>query len=230
MNFTTPLSQPQKKRKIGDGEAHQCNQCSYTTNKKCDLERHCQIQHSKTIDTSQSDLSNIEVNLVTAQVEPSPHMNFTKIDKVFKCNQCIYTSKKTHNIKRHIQVKHLKDSNLQESHTFTSSNSEVSYDSPQLNSSSIDKIKCNDCNATFTLKENLNRHIKEVHTDYHLKCSSCPYKTKRLTDLETHVKNKHSSSSEIRGNHLLHITFFFIHMLYIHVYVDIYIKHISTVV
>ena len=115
MNFTTPLSQLHKKRKIEDGEAHQCNQCSFTTNKKCDLQRHCQIQHSKTIDTPQFNLFNTELNLMTSQVEPSPLMNFTKINKVFKCNQCMYTSKKTHNIKRHIQMKHLKNNNPQES-------------------------------------------------------------------------------------------------------------------
>ena len=50
------------------------------------------------------------------------------------------------------------------------------------------RYKCNKCDASFTLKPNLRRHITSVHEGVYYECSICDFKASQKIHLKRHIK------------------------------------------
>ena len=53
----------------------------------------------------------------------------------------------------------------------------------------IYEFKCNICNQEFKELKNLNKHIKNIHKEKHLKCSNCSYNTPYPFNMERHIES-----------------------------------------
>ena len=81
-------------------------------------------------------------------------------------------------------VEHIVDSLVKEASTTKS------------DSTPISGLNCGKCEGEFTLREKLNEHVQRVHTDTKLEftCESCQLKMPSAQELDLHIKVLHSDS------------------------------------
>ncbi|MCK5892904.1 MAG: hypothetical protein KAG53_00550 [Endozoicomonadaceae bacterium] len=179
----------------------ECDKCKYTTDNKSNLTKHKNkihkedsINRNKRTFTTDSE--------ATLKVNKDNHKSDKKPKKIFKCNDCHFTSIYKRNLtkhtKNHTPIKQrvckynckkceLKTDNkydfeqhIKKSHT--------------ANKDRVFKFKCDECTfgvdrfSTFTIHK--EQHIPTKNRKYKFKCNHCKYKTNRPVFLIKH-QNRH---------------------------------------
>lgn len=242
-----------------NGKDFKCSQCSFETNDKSRFKAHqnkhkgikfqCNIcmqtyteennvkQHIKDKHTENGSVKVHKCSECTYETKYSSrfrvHRNKHKGIK-YQCNVCMVTFAAKASLKKHIMYKHTKDGSAK-----VHKCSECSYETYYKNCfqrhlsrhrPGVKPFECDICKKKFTVKCNLNAHIKNMHTenkrrktgkDY--KCSECLFETRykrslrahlrtheiqcdiclrkfKLKDrLQKHIKNKHTESESAKN-------------------------------
>ena len=113
-----------------------------------------------------------------------------------KCNICEETFFMKRERDRHIREVHSKDERIKcpECDMTFSRKESMTRHRDTKHSSSSSMFKCEICHKSFTQQGNLDRHRDEVHAGYHFKCSECPASYARKEKLQAHKE---------KGNHLV---------------------------
>ena len=82
--------------------------------------------------------------------------------KLFRCDQCDYTSKQAGNFKLHIAAVHEKK-----------------------------RFYCDQCESCYAGKQGLEHHIRSFHKKMKVKCSECDFESTMKGHLQNHYRKKH---------------------------------------
>ena len=64
------------------------------------------------------------------------------------------------------------------------------------NASSVKRYNCGECDKSFLLNEQLQRHGRRVHSGKSYQCNMCDFTTSWLESLKTHYRFKHPNRSQ----------------------------------
>ena len=128
--------------------------------------------------------------------------------KIYNCNQCLYGSNYSQNLKTHTETLHLKKqyscdncdyvtkwktqyhSHMRDKHAVYKKSTRNSK--KELKDSNF---KCSFCEYSSSYKWNLNEHVNRVHGGFKFKCSKCDFVTKSKQYLKTHESIQHNGKS-----------------------------------
>ena len=120
-------------------------------------------------------------------------------EKAFKCDQCGKAFKLKLPLDRHKRLIHEKDKckvhkcdkcDFSTIHESSMKRHRISFHGGAV-SGLMFEMKCPVCNIALKSKAGLKMHIKRIHEEKSLMCSSCDYSTNVIADLLKHMSNKH---------------------------------------
>ena len=109
-----------------------CKKCNYFSNRKYNLQRHYDNKHNKQVEINENPKNEQNVSPKIQNVSPNEQNDIPSEVKVFICKTC----NKIYKTKRHL-INHEK------------------------RCQKVDNLTCPKCMASFTHRNNKNRHIKE---------------------------------------------------------------------
>ena len=126
------------------------------------------------------------------------------IEKMFKCESCVYKSNIKCNLKQHIKLIHEKIKDFKCTYNLCnytcSANGSLNIHIKQVHMQ-IKDFKCtyNLCNYTCSSNNDMTRHIKYIHTKIKdVKCNYnlCDFKCSQTSHLKRHIKSVHERPQE----------------------------------
>lgn len=110
--YTINQNQPKKRKTF------HCSQCSYQSNQKKNVKRHCRVRHKHPFIKSQPPKTGNSSNeLISHQEGQNDTVTKKVVDHILRCTFCDYTSKWKGNLQRHIKSQHNSSfSNVSKSH------------------------------------------------------------------------------------------------------------------
>ena len=136
------------------------------------------------------------------------------IEKQYKCADCEYTTPNVTVLANHTKEIHEKCSEKDDENSQII-NANVSFEGKTLleieiktkkidheGKESVKKIKCSLCDAEYTLKGNLKKHIESVHDgNKPFKCVQCPSRFAQLSGLNRHFEAVHEKKRPFECTH-----------------------------
>ncbi|KAK5638263.1 hypothetical protein RI129_012558 [Pyrocoelia pectoralis] len=184
---------------------HKCNICSFTTANKSLLKGHLDSHNAKeSLKSEESDVSattQLLLGITTSDSDERASNNFnnvvndTKLENLFKCSDCNYSTTKLVHLKMHMR-KHSADVPFKCKLCDYTTAKKGNFVVHLRNHTGEKPYKCALCGFTCKQFIHLKRHIKNhVNEDELFGCSKCDYKTGEGRELEIHIKT-HGGSSE----------------------------------
>jgi len=171
-----------------------CKQCSYIAFSNFALRRHFNKSHC----TNKEKCADCNVELPKRSLKlhmKRAHNNTSK----FSCDKCNYTCSNSSNMKRHIQLVHLKKTERCPKCNVEVRQGYVKRHIQEIHMN-INTISCPVCMYSTNKRPNLQKHIKAVHLNVKEKCEQCG-KQVNLGGLATHVKTVHLKIKKYKCSH-----------------------------
>ena len=110
--------------------------------------------------------------------------------KMYKCDQCPFSTKYDKNLKRHVKSAHEETQAI--SCELQKHKRQVHAENPTKKVGKITNYKCGRCNFSTKYNYNLKIHLNTVHERIHnYSCAKCDFKTSIKNNLKNHVRAVH---------------------------------------
>ena len=192
----------------------QCDFCGFRTMGKANLEFHyLKIHKEKTVLCDQCAFRAENEEKLREHYDEEHHPGFADGNRVYACELCHMQTLDKRNLKRHYLTVHKEVTHICSKCNFRAETRQAlnahigifhnSIESKHYfysqNKHDIEKtlkeVKCNRCEKTFTRKESLTKHVKNVHgigdTRKTYQCEICEFVTKDQRTLKSHYICKH---------------------------------------
>ena len=173
-NLTKHLNNVHNIRK----ETFHCEQCDNKFATNSGLTRHVKIVHSEDSMALKCDICD---HISRSDLEHRSHLHrhmFRQLkDGNFQCIECSLILKPDQNLNTHIHC---------EICPFASNNTRMDKHMKEVH---FIVLKCQECDAEFDCRSDLNRHVKEVHTTdcRSVKCDKCDHVSRNDTEHRNHL-------------------------------------------
>eukprot|EP00094_Tigriopus_californicus_P010939 TCALIF_10553-PA protein Name:"Similar to ZNF208 Zinc finger protein 208 (Homo sapiens)" AED:0.08 eAED:0.08 QI:5/0/0/1/0.5/0.33/3/0/1107 len=169
---------------------YECKLCNYGFTTKANCERHLKNKHGKT------NREDIRECLILHETDDAEHSN-PKMQQMddhgnFRCKVC----------KQHFFTSEKVIAHAMREHPAYADKADHIFEELRTNRSTERPYGCDHCNARFTLRSNMERHIKQQHPDF---WSSKPRGSRRSTSSSTpslaaHLQEKSMDQDESKDN------------------------------
>jgi len=176
-----------------------CKQCRYTAFSNAALKRHFNQSHN----TNKEKCAECDVELPKRRLEIHIKRAHNSTSK-FSCDKCNYSCSNSTNMKRHVQLVHLKKTERCPKCNIEVRQGHVKRHIQRIHMN-INTISCPVCMYSTYLRSNLQNHIKAVHLNVKEKCEQCG-KQVNFGGLASHVKTVHMKIKKYKCSHCTHST------------------------
>jgi len=175
---------------IGSHQTHTCNACDKTFKTKDQLNAHTRYAHKNGPNEPRE--SEMCPHCGKKYKFLPFHIYKSHSDRSFKCSACDYTSPLQCYVKAHFNNVHVGKTVACDQCGKVVKNVEEHKSRGCPMRKNITKYSCDKCDKTFSLKNGLNRHIKNLHMNIKDRvCPHCNYRTSEGFNLRIHIMRVH---------------------------------------